>query len=82
MDAAERGGLTAADLLDAWREAERTVDNMVQGSRAWEMARRNADRARDLFHERENEARAEQGREIEELPALVRDGELLRQSTA
>ena len=61
MDEHDVERASAAELLQGWRQAERAVEPLTPGSAAWHMARHNADRARDMFHEREGEAHAEHG---------------------
>lgn len=81
MEEQEVERASAAELLEGWREAERVLEPLMPGSAAWQMARFKADRARDLFHEREGDARAEHGRDMDPTPTLLPDGELLREPT-
>ena len=47
---------STADRLEDWRRAERDAAAQEQGSALGRLARKAADRARDLFHLREDEA--------------------------
>jgi hypothetical protein len=51
---------STADRLEDWREAERDAATQEQGSALGRLARQVADRARDLFHLREDEAREDE----------------------
>ena len=47
--------------LDDWREAEREAGGLALGSAERRMADRRVDRAREAFHEREDEERRDYG---------------------
>jgi len=51
---------STADRLEDWRTAERDAAAQKQGSALGRLARQVADRARDLFHLREDEAREDE----------------------
>ena len=51
---------STADRLEDWRNAERDAAAQSQGSALGRLARQVADRARDLFHLREDEAREDE----------------------
>jgi len=51
---------STADRLEDWRHAERDAAAQEQGSALGRLARQMADRARDLFHLREDEAREDE----------------------
>ena len=51
---------STADRLEDWRTAERDAAAQKQGSTLGRLARQVADRARDLFHLREDEAREDE----------------------
>ncbi|HEY0444572.1 MAG TPA: hypothetical protein VGC90_10140 [Candidatus Limnocylindrales bacterium] len=40
---------TLADLLEAWREAERELGRAKPDSKAWDAARERVDRAREAY---------------------------------
>ena len=48
---------STADRLEDWRAAEREVSRQEPGSILGRLARKAADRAREVFHLREGEAR-------------------------
>ena len=56
----QRDPESMAERLEDWRRAERDADAQDQGSVLGRLARRAADRARELFHRRESEARDEE----------------------
>jgi hypothetical protein len=47
--------------LDDWREAEREANRLALGSAERGMADRRVDRAREAFHEREDQERRDYG---------------------
>ena len=51
---------STADRLEDWRHAERDAAAQKQSSGLGRLARQVADRARDLFHLREDEAREDE----------------------
>ena len=51
---------STAERLEDWRNAERDAAAQKQGSTLGRLARQVADRARDLFHLREDEAREDE----------------------
>lgn len=51
---------STADRLEDWRQAERDAAAQKQGSALGRLARQMADRARDVFHLREDEAREDE----------------------
>ena len=51
---------STSDRLEDWRHAERDAAAQEQGSALGRLARQVADRARDLFHLREDEAREDE----------------------
>ena len=55
-----RGEESTADRLEDWRTAERDAAAQKQGSALGRLAGQVADRARDLFHLREDEAREDE----------------------
>ena len=51
---------STADRLEDWRQAERDAAAQKQASALGRLGRQVADRARDLFHLREEEAREDE----------------------
>ncbi len=64
---------STADRLEDWRAAEREVSRQEPGSILGRLARKAADRAREIFHLREGEARDAEAHRRARYPHEPRD---------